>query len=72
MKTKASSLGSIHPVIFFAVVYVVALLLSIFICSSLFHAFNGSTHASAPVLPAERTMSTGQNLVAATAVNLQQ
>lgn len=69
MKTKASSLGSLHPVIFFAVVYVVALLLSIFICSSLFHAFNGSSRASAPV---ERSMSTGQNLVAATAVNLHQ
>jgi hypothetical protein len=42
MKTKSStSMGSLHPIIFFTVVYVVALLLSVFICSSLFYAFNG-------------------------------
>jgi hypothetical protein len=44
MKTKSStSMGSLHPIIFFTVVYVVALLLSIFICSSLFYAFNGGS-----------------------------
>ena len=44
MKTKSfTSMGSLHPILFFAVVYVVALLLSIFICSSLFYAFSGSS-----------------------------
>ncbi len=42
MKTKSfTSMGSLHPILFFVVVYVVALLLSVFICSSLFYAFNG-------------------------------
>lgn len=30
-------LGALHPILFFAGVYIVALLLSIFICSSLFY-----------------------------------
>jgi hypothetical protein len=44
MKTKSfTSMGSLHPMLFFAVVYVVALLLSIFICSSLFYSFRGGS-----------------------------
>jgi hypothetical protein len=35
--------GALHPILFFAGVYVVALLLSIFICSSLFYSCNSST-----------------------------
>lgn len=38
MKTRNfTPLGALHPILFFAGVYVVALLLSIFICSSLFY-----------------------------------
>jgi hypothetical protein len=44
MKTKSfTSMGSLHPILFFAVVYVVALLFSIFICSSLFYTFSGGS-----------------------------
>lgn len=71
MKTKTSSMGSLHPVIFFAVVYVVALLLSIFICSSLFYAINGSSQASRQPVPDEQTIVSGQSVVAASAMNLQ-
>lgn len=43
MKTKTfTSMGSLHPVLFFAVVYIVALFFSIFICSSLFYSCNAS------------------------------
>jgi hypothetical protein len=35
--------GSVHPALFFAGVYVVALMFSIFICSSLFYACNSSS-----------------------------
>jgi len=43
MKTKAfTPMGSLHPVLFFAGVYVVALFFSIFICSSLFYSCNAS------------------------------
>lgn len=43
MKPRSiSPAGSLHPVIFFAVVYVVALALSIFICSSLFYSCNAT------------------------------
>jgi hypothetical protein len=43
MKTKSfSPMGALHPILFFAGVYIVALLFSIFICSSLFYSCNVS------------------------------
>ncbi len=43
MKAKAfSPMGSLHPILFFAVVYIVSLLASVFICSSLFYSCNAS------------------------------
>jgi len=43
MKTKTfTPVGSLHPILFFACVYVVALLFSVFICSSLFYSCNAS------------------------------
>ena len=42
MKAKRlTSVGALHPILFFAVMYVVVLFLSIFICSSLFYSLNG-------------------------------
>lgn len=44
MKTRSfSTMGALHPVLFFAGVYVVALVFSIFICSSLFYSCNSSS-----------------------------
>lgn len=41
MKTKNfTPMGALHPILFFAGVYIVALLFSIFICSSLFYSCN--------------------------------
>ncbi len=41
MKTRNfTPVGSLHPILFFAVVYVVALIFSIFICSALFYSCN--------------------------------
>ena len=38
MKTKTvTSIGALHPILFFAVMYIVVLFFSIFICSSLFY-----------------------------------
>lgn len=43
MKIKTfSPVGSLHPVLFFAVVYVVAIVFSIFICSTIFYSCNAS------------------------------
>ncbi len=43
MRSKTlSPMGSMHPILFFVFVYVVALLFSIFICSSLFYSCNSS------------------------------
>jgi hypothetical protein len=44
MKAKTlTPIGSLHPVLFFAGVYVVALVFSIFICSTLFYSCNSSS-----------------------------
>lgn len=41
MKTKNfTPMGALHPILFFAGVYIVALFFSIFICSSLFYSCN--------------------------------
>ncbi|TAL51480.1 MAG: hypothetical protein EPN92_00610 [Chitinophagaceae bacterium] len=48
MKRKTfTPMGALHPILFFAGVYVVALFFSIFICSSLFYSCNTSTNAIA-------------------------
>ena len=61
MKAKTlTSMGSLHPVLFFAVVYIVSLLAAVFICSSLFYSCNASQsdivleqpHKTIPVKPA--------------------
>jgi hypothetical protein len=41
-KRSVSSMGALHPVLFFAGVYVVVLFFSIFICSALFYSCNTS------------------------------
>ncbi|MCX6318557.1 MAG: hypothetical protein NTW29_14790 [Bacteroidetes bacterium] len=49
MKTRTfASVGSMHPVLFFAVVYILALGLSIFVCSSLFYSCNASGNTGSP------------------------
>ncbi len=66
MKSNSmTSMGAMHPIIFFAGVYIVALVFSVFICSSLFYSCNAShskpaavrttqpvSHADAPVVTA--------------------
>jgi hypothetical protein len=43
MKTKTlTTIGALHPILFFAVMYVVVLFFSIFICSSLFYSCKSS------------------------------
>ncbi len=71
MKTRTlTPMGSLHPVIFFVVVYVVALLLSIFICSSLFYTFSGSSTRGTGQQPVEDMLPEGNTVVAASTVSL--
>ncbi|MBK7562458.1 MAG: hypothetical protein IPP43_05120 [Chitinophagaceae bacterium] len=69
MKTKMlSPMGSLHPFLFFAVVYVVALFFSIFICSSLFYSCNASPSkvSSESLVPAEKTVYTAASVTKGT------
>jgi len=47
MKAKSlTAVGALHPLLFFVTVYIVALFLSIFICSSIFYSINDSSTAA--------------------------
>ncbi|HLF46763.1 MAG TPA: hypothetical protein VI548_10080 [Chitinophagaceae bacterium] len=41
-RNSNSAIGALHPLLFFAGVYIVALFFSIFICSSIFYSCNSS------------------------------
>jgi len=64
MKTKSSkSMGALHPILFFAFVYMVALVFSIFICSSIFYSLNSKsgsldTEQTAPTVQQAPTAAT--------------
>lgn len=51
MKTRSMSpVGSLHPLLFFAVMYLIALFFAIFICSAIFYQINGpSAQQESPV-----------------------
>lgn len=62
MKPRSMTpMGSLHPVLFFAGIYVVALLFSIFICSTLFYSCNASsaTPTGQQQIPPSGIQSTG-------------
>ena len=45
MKNKGlTPIGSLHPILFFAVLYILALVFAIFICSSLFYSCNANSN----------------------------
>jgi len=45
-KRSVSPIGALHPILFFAGVYVVVLFFSIFICSALFYSCNTTSNTS--------------------------
>ncbi len=56
MRTKSfSTAGALHPILFFAFMYIVVLLFSIFICSSLFYSCKSSSErVASKEVPAEQ------------------
>jgi hypothetical protein len=49
---KSKTLGAIHPILFMATMYIITLLFSIFICSSLFYSCNTSSAKQQAAKPA--------------------
>ena len=66
MKAKTiTPMGALHPALFFAGVYIVALLFSIFICSTIFYSCNSTAaeivkkeEKNTPAAPASQSGST--------------
>jgi hypothetical protein len=57
--SRFNSVGALHPILFFAVMYVVVLFLSIFICSSLFYSLQSNSDDAVAAKITEPTKQTG-------------
>jgi len=69
MKTRnLPSVGALHPVLFFAVMYIVVLFFSIFICSSLFYSCSSSSATIAKKSTAPAKQETSMPVQVSTAV----
>jgi len=69
MKTRnLPSVGALHPVLFFAVMYIVVLFFSIFICSSLFYSCSSSSSSIAKKTTAPAKQETSMPVQVSTAV----
>ena len=55
MKRKSTPVGALHPILFFAGVYVVVLMFSIFICSTIFYSCNSVKTGAAEKTATENT-----------------
>ena len=63
-RTNFTPVGALHPILFFAGVYVVALFFSIFICSTIFYSCNTSANASIAKEKKAETIEVRSNTVA--------
>lgn len=45
-RNSTSSMGAMHPVIFFLLVYGIALFLALFVCRTVYYTLNGDTAAT--------------------------
>jgi predicted small secreted protein len=69
MKTRTlSPMGALHPILFFAGVYVVVLLFSIFICSVLFYSCNSTSSGIGEEITIPTEIPSGTTTAAATVV----
>lgn len=68
MRSKSNSFGALHPILFFVVMYVVVLFMSIFICSSLFYSFNEGSSSSEASAQVSQKQSFGMPVSAAVVV----
>jgi len=60
MRSRTSTaMGALHPILFFAGVYVVVLLFSIFICSTIFYSCNVNKTEIAKKSPQKASPATG-------------
>jgi hypothetical protein len=69
MRYKTSTaMGALHPILFFAGVYIVVLLFSIFICSTIFYSCNVNKTEVVKKTEQKQTPSTGYTTASITVV----
>jgi len=69
MKNRSvSPIGALHPILFFAGVYVVVLFFSIFICSALFYSCNTSDAGSSYTQQEQKATESTNNTAAIASV----
>ena len=45
-RNSTSSLGALHPILFFVIVYAISLFLAFFVCSTVYYTFNEDATAT--------------------------
>ena len=56
-RNSTSSIGAIHPILFFMLVYGISLFLAIFICRTVYNSLNEESVAASPVQKMQKAMS---------------
>jgi hypothetical protein len=54
-RNSTSSMGAIHPVIFFTLVYGISLMMAIFVCRTVYHAIHASDSSATVTPPVEQS-----------------
>ena len=52
-RNSTSSIGALHPIMFFLVIYGISLFLAIFVCRTVYYTFNDDGIANSKVLQAD-------------------
>ncbi len=55
-RTSTSSIGALHPILFFMVVYGLSLFLAIFVCRTVYNTVNDDSSTSQSLLPQNNTV----------------
>lgn len=53
-RNSTSSMGAMHPVLFFLLIYGIALFLALFVCRTVYYSINGETTSVETDAPAHR------------------
>lgn len=62
-RNSTSSLGALHPILFFLMIYGISLFLAIFVCRTVYYSINDDATTSSQILNAQ-TYSSGPNTTA--------
>jgi hypothetical protein len=63
-RNSTSSMGALHPILFFLVVYGISLFLAIFVCRTVYYSMNDESAASAKLIKTGASANASLNVTA--------